>query len=166
MLRIELLLLAGCGSLPTAKSGDTSALDTPTAPVIQTLTWSCDAQSATWKFEVDTAGWTGGGALWMARDSDRVERNALSSVTEAADGSTDKLELQLTVVNDWRYAVSGTSTGWRCSDADALDFLAVVYSTDGSTVTDCRKWGADTSLWDTVSVPSCDVTLQSGDTGS
>lgn len=163
-------LAAGTGCAPTSKqgaSGDSDWRDSG-PPSISALTWSCDSGAATWKFQVDTAGWTGGGALWMAEDATRVERHGLSSVSAASDGSTDRLTTSLSVVADWRYAVEGSSTVWRCAEQEQISFLAVVYTRDGADRADCRTWGANPGLWDTLEdVPDCATVLpDTGDTGA
>ena len=159
--------LAGCvpqgGTSPAADSSDFY----DQAPAITELTWTCDAAAASWSFQVNTTGWTGGGALWIAERGDRVERHGMSSVSAAADGSTDHLSLTLGSVADWRYAVEGSSTAWRCADQPALSFEIAVYTRDGSARADCRTWGADPSLWDRLDeVPDCATVLEdTGDAG-
>lgn len=109
---------------------------------------------------MDTAGWTGGGALWMAKTSDHVERHGLPSVSAAADGSTDRLSLSLAVVADWRYVAEGSSTVFRCAEQEQVSFDLVIYTSDGSERTDCRAWGADPDLWSELDdVPDCDQLL-------
>lgn len=155
----------GCTPTPTPATGEDSGSISAIAPSITALTWSCDGAAAEWSFQVDTAGWTGGGALWMAKDADRVERHGLASVSAAADGSTDRLSLSLGVVADWRYASEGSSTAFRCSEQDIVTFDLVVYTRDGSERSDCRAWGADPELWARLDdVPDCETLLV--DTGA
>ena len=158
-----LTLATACAQGGGAVDSDSAWLSTE-APEIVAITASCDPAFATWSFQVDTTGWTGGGALWMAERGDRVERHGLSSVSAAADGSTDRLSLSLSAVADWRYAVEGSSTAWRCVDEDALSFQITVYTRDGADRADCRTWGADPSLWDRLDeVPDCATVLEDAD---
>lgn len=158
------LLASGCQQATSQDSQAEAALPSD-PPEIQVLSWSCDAAAATWDFQVETRYWTGGGTVWMARDPDRVERHRVPSVSAEADGSADRLELGLDVVADWRYAVSGSSTAWRCAEADRLSFQVAVYTVDGDRA-DCRTWGADPALWSRVDdVADCETVLEVEDTG-
>lgn len=150
-----LALLLGCAT--TAAEGEAEETATEaTAPSITALAWSCDPAEASWLFTVETDAWTGAGALWMAEDAGRWERHRVPSVSAEADGSRDRLELQLSTVADWRYQVSGSSTAWRCAEAEALSFQLAVYTRDGDERADCRVWGADPTLWDRLDeVPDC-----------
>jgi len=162
----ELLLLAAC--VAPGGGGETGEGDSAlarTSPSITQLDWSCDVQDASWAFSANADAWTGGGTLWMARDADRVEKHRVPSTAAAVDGSSDHLALNLSVVADWRYQVSGSSTAWRCSDQDLLSFQLAIYEADGSERADCRGWGADPELWSALDdVPDCD-TLLVADTG-
>lgn len=135
-------------------------------PVITALSWSCDDKRSQWTLTVLTQWWTGGGRAWVARDDDRYEEHQVRSVEAAGDGRTDTLELTLDVVADWRDATSGSSTGWRCSDAPTLTFQVAVFDVTGSQQTDCRTWGAQPDLWDAfVDVDTCETLLDTADTG-
>ena len=147
-------------------SGSDSAAVVSPAPAITAVTWSCDVDSATWSFAVDTTGWTAGGVLWITADVDRAEKHSMPSTKAASDGSTDHLELSLGVVSDWRYAVWGSTTGWRCIDEPELSFLVGIYAEDGSGQADCRTWGASADIWAQIpGGPTCDTPLETGDTG-
>lgn len=157
-----LALLAGACHGPVG-SGDTGAALQSLSPTISAVTWSCDPDAAEWSFAEDTLGWTGGSALWMTTDVDRVERHGMGSVKAAADGSTDHLELSLGVVSDWRYAVWGSTTGWRCSDEPDLSFLIMIYTETGGDQADCRTWGASADIWASIpDGPTCDTPLDTG----
>lgn len=164
-----LILLAGCAQSPVPAATDSAGAAEAGRPdpLITSVTLSCDAADAAWSLEVLADAWTGGGNLWMARDTSRVERHRVPSVAAEADGSGDRLSLGLTVVADWRYQVSGSSTAWRCADAEELSFLVAIYTTDGDGRADCRTWGRDPTLWErTEDVTACDTVLEQEDTGS
>lgn len=166
-MRIEPLFLVACATpgIGGGETGDTEGALSRAAPSVTQLDWACDAQDARWSFTADTDAWTGGGSLWIAKNSDRVEKHRVPSTTAAVDGSSDHLALTLSVVADWRYQVSGSSTAWRCSDQDALSFQLAIYDADGGARADCRSWGADPELWSRLDdVPDCDTLLEA-DTG-
>lgn len=137
------------------------------SPLITEVSWGCDVEASEWTFTVLTEHWTGGGRLFIARDVDTIEEHRVRSVGAQADGSADKLSLSLDVVADWRDAVAGSSTQWRCDDLDALSFLVSIFTPDGSQRADCRTWGAAPLLWDdTEQLEGCQSVLEDDDTGS
>ena len=135
-------------------------------PEITAVQWGCDLEESVWAFEMTTAQWTGGGRIFMAAEPDLVEEHRIRSTGAAADGSTDSLSLELDIVADWRDAVGGASTRWRCDDEESLTFLATVFTADGSSRGDCRVWGADPALWDETDIEGCETMLEEPDTGS
>ena len=152
---LTLLLVAACTTTVPAGGGEDSAMALRT-PAITALDWRCDPAEASWTFAVEADAWTGAGTLWLAKDADRYEKHRVPSVSAEADGSADRLELTLATVADWRYQVSGASTAWRCAEAEALSYQIVVYTRDGADRADCRTWGDDPALWDTLDdVPDC-----------
>ena len=142
-------------------------------PVISSVDWECDAEDAKWTVTVDTEQWSGGGYLWMAKDELNAEAHRMPSVKAAADGTTDRLQVKLSVKADWRDAKSGSSTRWLCAETPQLSFLVTAYDTSGDEVHDCRTWGADPSLWTRIdNAHDCDTLLEgsvppedAGDTG-
>ena len=139
---------------------DTSVAESGGPPEITALDWGCDVDAEQWSFTVDTTWWTGDGRVWMSRGGDPSERHGLGSTRAASDGSTDHLVLTLGIVADWRDAVSGSTTRFRCDDADKLSYLVLVYTRDGGDVGDCRRWGDD--VWSEVDgAPGCDSVLES-----
>ena len=159
-----LLVFAGCAGGDVSDTGaPTGDASTPAAPLISSVGWACDTDDAEWTLTVETDGWTGGGRLWMGRDADSVEVHRVYSTNARADESTDRLTLDLDIVADWREAVSGSSTRYRCDAEDALSFLLWVYERDGSTESDCRVWGLGEPAFEDVTGSPCEVPLQ--DTG-
>jgi len=139
-------------------------------PSITSVEWGCELDDMEWTFEVETEQWTGAGWIRMAKSAAYSELHRLPSVEAAGDGSTDRLRLTLNVAQDWRAATSGRSTAWRCRDEGVLTYMITVYSTDGEAVTDCRTWGADTSMWTRITgAHDCQTQLEGtepiGDTG-
>ncbi len=158
------LLLACTGGADTAAEAGPFFDGTPS---ITELQWGCEVEASQWRFAITTAHWTGGGRIYMAREPTVIEEHRVRSVGAEPDGSADTLELELDIVADWRDAVGGSSTRWRCDDTDTLTFLAAVYTPDGESRADCRVWGADVLLWDsTEAVEGCQTVLEDPDTGS
>ncbi len=104
------------------------------APRITDVDVACDTDEAEWTFEVRTENWTGGGWIWMAKAEDNAEGHKNRSRRAAADGSSDFLQLKLTIEADWRDAQRNTSTRWLCSDWPELTFMATAYDPTGSGV--------------------------------
>lgn len=115
-------------------------------PVITAATVECDPTRARWAFTVDTTGWTGNGQVLLSADGDYVERHALDSVSAAADGTTDHLDLDLDVVSDWRDVNEGSTTVFNCATPDLLGVIRV-YDRTGDAVADCRVFGEQTDRW-------------------
>jgi hypothetical protein len=160
------VLLAGCGG----PDGHAPVGDPPWPPEawpeITAISAECDVYASEWTFEVKTMYWTGSGRLWLATTVERAERHALPSVEAEADGSADRLKLTLDVVRDWRNAVSGSSTAYRCGQAEALSYLVQVYTPDGEEVADCRSWGFDPEIWSAVDgSAACDERWDTGGGG-
>jgi len=127
--------------------------------------WSCDPEESKWSFEMNTEQWTGGGQIWMGKSSTNAEAHKIKSIEAAEDGSTDRLKLTLSIEEDWRAATRGSSTRWFCSDIPTLTFLATVYASRGSEVTDCRTWGTDPEIWTRIeSAHECENVIELPDT--
>lgn len=156
-------LLAACiAPVPGEPAAD--PLDGP-PPAITAVTWACDAESSRWDFSIVADAWTGGGRIWLAR-GDVYEEHRIRSVEAKANGSQDTLELELSIVADWRDASSGSSTRWRCTDEPSLTFQAAVFEVTGEETVDCRTWGAAPELWaDLSDVQECGTQLEITDTG-
>jgi len=137
------------GALPGCNLGfkDTTPDDPEyPLPAITAVTVECDAERAAWSFTVDTTGWTGNGQVLLSSDGDYVERHPLDSVSAAADGSTDRLDLDLDVVSDWRDVSEGSTTAFNCATPDLLGVLRV-YERTGDEVADCRIFGEQPDRW-------------------
>jgi hypothetical protein len=131
-------------------------------PTITSAAVICDVPSATWTFEVSSAGWTGNGDVRWSTDGVYLEAHPLYSVSAAADGSADRLELSLQVVADWRDAASGSRTAFNCEEPDLAGVLQ-----DGAQVADCRAFGVAPERWATWDeAVACDTLLAPEDTGA
>ena len=161
-----ILLVLACTTEQNASGQEGPFFDG--APRITALTWGCEVEDSEWRFALTTEHWTGGGRLYMTDDLTVTEEHRIRSEGAQPDGSADTLELELDIVADWRDASAGSSTRWRCDDLDRLTFLAVVYTPDGDSRSDCRVWGADPLLWDgTDDVEGCQTVLEdTTDTGA
>ena len=130
-------------------------------PSIESISWDCDTEQNKWTFEVKTEQWTGGGWIWMAKSSTNAEAHKIKSVEAAADGSSDRLKLNLGIAEDWRAATRGSSTRWFCSDIPELSFLSTVHDARGNEVADCRTWGLAPSMWSRIeSAHDCDSVIE------
>lgn len=156
-------LLAGCGGGGEESGAAEVSRAEADPPVITSVVWACDPDAATWEFTVKTAGWTGGGRLWVGRDAASVEAHRIYSTNAAEDETADRLTLELAVAADWREAESGSSTRFRCDAEPELSFQLWVYERDGASEADCRVWGAGDAIFGDVSGSVCEEPLQ--DTG-
>lgn len=146
------------------------AKDVPTARADAVV--SCDTDNARWSFALTTTGWSGGGEVLMSRDGSYLEVHRLPSVEAAEDGSADRLELELTVVADWRDVETGSTTIFNCHEP-GLAGMARVFARDGEAVAGCAAFGLDPSIWQTWRTDyTCDDvvplegdTEETGDTG-
>jgi hypothetical protein len=155
-----IILLAACLGSSTLEPGDPHPYHDEN-PSISDVTWSCDPEEGSWSFTVKTEHWTGGGWVWLGVSPSNVESHKLRSVDAAADGSDDKLKLELDIKEDWRDASRNSSTRWLCSDEPRLSFMVTVYDPSGSDVEDCRTWGHRPSVWNEIDAAyDCDVILE------
>jgi hypothetical protein len=153
-----ILYLLACATGPLAPTEPDPLHDG--APVITSVDWGCDVEDSRWRFVVKTEQWSGGGRVWLGRSSNSNESHPLPSVEAAADGSADKLQLSLSVANDWRNANSGSSSQFQCQDQWALNYIITVQNTDKDQTTDCRIWGENPEMWSRIDVaPACETFL-------
>ena len=153
------LLLAACLDSASLEPGDPHPYHED-PPSISDVAWSCDPEEGSWAFTVNTDNWSGGGWVWFGVSPSNVEGHRLRSVDAAADGSSDKLTLELDIKEDWRDASRNSSTRWLCSDEPRLSFMVTVYDPSGSGVEDCRTWGHRPTLWNDIDAAyDCDVVL-------
>ena len=138
---------------PTAGEGDWSP-PAFQAPSIDTFSWECIEEEDLWRFEVLTQGWTANGKLWLLDTQSHLEEHSILSIGAAADQSSDRLKLELSIVGDWRDAQKGKSTRWQCFEKENLEFLIQVFHPKDFNVTDCRYTGTS---WGVDPLPSCDI---------
>jgi hypothetical protein len=149
-----MLWLLGCAPA----TGDVGVDPSEDPPEIDSASVKCDADDARWVFGVNTRRWTGGGTLWMSTDGSYVEGHEILSVEAESDGSTDRLELKLSLAADFRDVEPGTSTAFNCG-TPRLHGLIVVYARDGETMADCRAFGEAAADWPTWGYAPCDQTV-------
>ncbi len=134
-------------------------------PVITSASVVCDPERPRWEFEIETSAWTGNGKVLLSADGVYFERHPMGSVSAAADGSTDRLELKLDVTADWRDVTEGDSTVFNCGDT-ALVGVMEVYTRDAAERADCRGFGAPPERWaDWEPDTACATPLETPDTG-
>lgn len=130
----------------------------PAEPLITGASVSCDAEAASWSFEVDADAWTGGGDLWLSIDGAYVETHELMSTGAAGDGSADHLERELDVVPDFRDVVADSTTLFNCETPGLLGVLRI-FRRDGESVSDCRVYG-EPDAWNALGLdPTCTTAL-------
>jgi hypothetical protein len=139
---IVVLLLACAAEAPV----DAPAQAAPVVPALTSVTVTCDEASAEWTFAGAADAWTGNGDVRLSADGTYVEAHYLPSVSAAADGSSDALELVLSIVADWRDVVSGARTAFNC-DAPELAGVLRIRTRDGSDIADCRAFGSAPERW-------------------
>ena len=141
-----ILWLLACGNTePLTPHDDNPFHGDP--PSIESISADCDPEAGEWEFEVTTQNWTGGGWVWMGVTANNAEGHRLRSVKAAADGSSDRLFLQLDIEPDWRDATRSKSTRYLCSDRADMTFMVTAYDPRGDRVEDCRTWGSNPNLW-------------------
>lgn len=148
MRRLPLALLVGLAGVSACitPQGEDAGIVDPTSlpqPTITTVDLSCDREAGRWSVDVRTSAWTGGGGLVWTTDGTYVERHdGLRSVRAGADGLSDRLALDVTIVDDVRGAASGR-TVLRCASNPVV--AVFVESLDGQVV-DCVRLSDDGRL--------------------
>lgn len=146
------MIWAWLACAPIYDPGDPPPTIPPDPPEITAFEVACKADADRWVVTVDTARWTGGGALWMTTGGAWFEEHALRSTKAASDGSIDHLEAKLPIVPDWRDASPGSSTAFTC--AEAPGWLLVVFDRAGAPA-DCRVDDPDGVLATVPDAPAC-----------
>lgn len=160
---IGLLALLACAPRGAADTASAQVEDTP-APTLTDVSVDCDDSRAEWAFAATTDAWTGNGQVVLSRDGAYVERHTMYSVEAEADGSADRLALELDVVPDWHDASAGSSTYFNCGTADLAGVLRV-WTRDGGAVADCVAFGEAPERWaEWDESVACDEALDTGDT--
>lgn len=137
-------LLVACA--PRGQAPEDTAGVGAAVPVLTSVTVDCDDHDATWAFAATTDAWTGNGQVVMSVDGAYVEKHPLDSVEAAADGSADRLSLDLEVIADWRDVSVGSSTAFNC-DTPELSGVLRVYTRDTGAVADCVAFGEAPERW-------------------
>jgi hypothetical protein len=107
-------------------------------PALVAFELSCDRDAETWTLDVAVDAWARAARLTWTADGEWIEAHEAPSIDAAADGTSDRLFLTLSIDADWRDVEPGVSTAWSCHD----DVGAVVQIVDlGGSVTDCAQWG-------------------------
>lgn len=142
------------------ETGDT-AFDTPTTttPLIDTLSYGCDAGSPDeWWFDSVVTGWAGdmvvdiyetGDGNWPNRPTAVWdETHFMNNVESAEDRSWDRWDLVLADVESAGSQVSGRTTLFSCrwDDGRSLAFKATVLDESGRTQ-DCAIWGHESEQY-------------------
>ncbi|MES2639144.1 MAG: hypothetical protein V4850_06660 [Myxococcota bacterium] len=151
------LVLVGCTG---GKDADTGIEPTTRPPAMTSASAECATVDALWRFDVRTDAWTGNGQVLLSTDGVYVERHPLYSRSAEADGTSDTLDLTLSIVPDWHDVVLGSSTVFNCGEADLTGILRV-FTRDGAEEADCRAFGVAPERWATWSAgASCAEVLE------
>ena len=126
-------------------------------PEIAAIEWSCDTEDASWLYAVETVNWAESATVAIAIDATYVELHDLRSKSAAEDGTSDALDVELSIVADWRDADSGSSTAFTCNNAnlEALTGRLFVYRLPDGELADCRNFGAETDALDGFDLDAC-----------
>lgn len=142
--------------------GDDAQLPGPSTepPAITSAAVTCTPEHARWRFQVTTDAWTGNGQVLLSADGIYVERHPIFSQSAAPDGTSDTLDLTLSVQPDWRDVNPGSSTVFNCREPDLAGILRV-FTRDGAAEADCRAFGIAPERWvDWTPGTSCAVILE------
>jgi hypothetical protein len=136
------LFLVGLGSFGCAAPGQVEPEDRTAdlrQPAITDLAVGCDLKAGTWRIEVSTDAWAGGAAIaWTVDGAYKEVLTAFRSVKAAPDGTSDLLRADLTIVDDFRPAGTGSATVFTCNDTPS----ALVWVVDlAQKPADCRQFG-------------------------
>jgi hypothetical protein len=142
VIMFAVLLIACAADTPVVDSADVGSA----VPALTSVTVACDDVSAEWTFAATADAWTGNGDVRLSADGAYVEAHYLPSVSAASDGSSDTLELALSIVADWRDVVSGARTAFNCDVPDLAGVLRI-RTRDGSDIADCRAFGSAPERW-------------------
>lgn len=136
-------LFFGCvrGAVP-----DTAVTADPDTPHITSASVECDTEDAEWTFSIQADAWTGNGQLQWTTDGDYLEKHMIYSEEGAADGTSERLGLDLDVVADWRDVETGSSTWFNCNTVDLTGILRI-YTRTGGDEADCRAFGTAPERW-------------------
>lgn len=159
-------IVAGLAGGCIAPQGEAPVVVDPDAlpdPEVTSATLSCDRQAGRWSLDVRTSAWAGGGSLVWTTDGVYVERhNGLRSVRAGADGLSDRLALDVSIVDAVQGAASGR-TLLRCTAEPAAAIR--LESLDGRLV-DCVRLSDDARLDDVEGVGvDCRVLVDDSDEG-
>ena len=123
-------------------------------PKITDFAIECVPEEDLWTFTLSTDAWTGNALLWLRDEQGAQEEHPLVSQGAPRDGSSDTLEIELTIVGDWRDAKRGKSTRWLCEEQAELSMIVEVYHPKTHSPTDCLTTGPQ---WPEESLPAeCD----------
>jgi hypothetical protein len=145
-------LMAACRPPPGQATEPMPAPFSP-PPAIAEFSLGCDADDGRWEVRILTDAWSGGAVSHWTLDGSYIEKHTISSVQILLDGSEDTLELNLSIVADWRLA-SGSNTIFHC--ADDVNVVVVLNDLEGKR-SDCRVLGPETGLFGANDLPTCEV---------
>ncbi len=131
-------------------------------PSITLFSWGCDVEEATWFFEVETENWAQSAEVALARDETYLELHSLRSQSAAADGTSDKLRVELDIVADWQDASSGSSSAFLCNTAnlEGMNGRLYVYALPEADLADCANFGVESGVLDNFKILDCAETYE------
>lgn len=144
--------LASVGCLPRGSAPDDSAGVLQRTPAFVQLDRECDQASGTWLVRAEADAWSGGLVTVWTVDGSVVERHRFNAVESAPDGTWDRLQGELRIVDDWREATPNSSTAFRCTQAPSM--LAWLEDLDGADV-DCELIGQTSAFQDVPGATVC-----------
>lgn len=133
-------ILWGPGACLPKGAAEPDLLDVESrTPAITDLVIGCDLKAGTWRVDVSTDAWAGGAAIaWTVDGAYKEVLTAFRSVKSAPDGSSDLLRADLSIVDDFRPAGTGSATVFTCNDTPS----ALIWVVDlAQKPADCRQFG-------------------------
>lgn len=152
MFFLTWLHIVGCAPGGSTAPDKSVPVD-PGPPSVTEVEWSCDADLARWRLDIDCDSWSNGGRLYLSEDFIYLEEHAIKSRKAASDGTKDELRVDLSIATDWREVIAGKSTAFGCSQTP--NGLFVVFDREDN-IADCRRFGPQPTEWSKVAdVPGC-----------
>lgn len=108
-------------------------------PAVADLSLDCDPDRGQWALLAAATSWTGGGRSFWTRDLQYIEQHTVLAVASPPEPTGDELELELSIVSDWREQTPGVSTVFTCGDEPSVAFTLLDVD---NRVVDCRVSGA------------------------
>jgi hypothetical protein len=119
-----------------------------TSTEIDEVTWGYDDEQ--WWYRVDIIGWAELVTLEVQRhwnEETWIEQHEFTNTEWAEDGSWDRWELHLSVVDDPLDQMADESTALAATEANLARMTWMVATYEDGAMASCAEWGADTEQY-------------------